>query len=368
MKARLPRALTLGDGLFNRAIAIERYERSMRVVRATSLVIMVLVVGTLGYWSLTDHLYTLLTCLYMTVITVSTVGFNEVLPVSESPQLQLFTVGLILFGGGSLLYFLSSFTALVIEGDLAYTLWRRKMDKNLATLSDHIVVAGAGRSGIHVIRELFETDADVVVIDFDSERVDQLLAEFGDTQRVVAGDALEEAVLRSAGLERARGLIAVLHDDRDNLFLCLQARHINPHLRIVAKVDEAASAAMFSKVGVDALVSPAAIGGRRLASEMLTPHLASFADALMAPGQQVQLTELRVDSRSPVAGLTLGDASEHPSMASIHCRVVGLRVRLDAPFDYEPGRNAVLTAGGSVVAVGNAEELRSLRLVLQPAS
>ncbi|MBR56657.1 MAG: hypothetical protein CMH54_01220, partial [Myxococcales bacterium] len=228
--------------LRGKAAEAERKARQGRVTRAALLVCMVLLTGTYGYYELTNYTVSLLDCLYATILTVSTVGFQEVIPIRESDALTWFTIALIFFGGGSLLYFVTSITAMVIEGDLLYRFWRRRMLRTIENLNHHIVVCGAGRSGMHTIRELRSEGTPIVVIDVDPGRIEIVLQEFGEIMPHLVGDALEEQVLRAAGIDRADGLIAALHDDRDNLYLSLSARQLNPDLRIVAKVDEAFSA------------------------------------------------------------------------------------------------------------------------------
>jgi voltage-gated potassium channel len=327
-------------------------------------VLLVLVLGTMGFEVLTQGAHTLFDCFYMTVMTVSTAGFREVIPIGDSRSLQLFTVGLILFGGGSILYFLSSFTAMVIEGDLAFGFWRRHMERRLGSVREHVIVAGSGRSGVHVLRELVRSNVLVVAIDTDPERIDTLLGEFGESLIVVVGDALEESVLRTAGLDRARGIIACLHDDRDNLFLCLTARQQGHRARIVAKVDDPQTAEKFRKVGVDAVVSPGVLGGRRLVSEMITPEMSSFADALMAPKEQLKLSEVTVGERAPMVGRTI---SEIRAAAERNCVVIGLRIKGASTFVYQPPSSERLEAGSTLIVLAEHQDLGRLERLLAGA-
>lgn len=359
-RAQGGRPFSFGRADMSRSIHVER-ERTVRVFRAGLLVLLVLVLGTMGFEVLTQGAHTLFDCFYMTVITVSTVGYREVIPIGQSMPLQLFTVGLILFGGGSILYFLSSFTAMVIEGDLAFGFWRRHMERRLGSVREHVIVAGSGRSGVHVLRELIRSNVPVVAVDTDPERIDTLLGEFGESLIVVVGDALEESVLRTAGLDRARGIIACLHDDRDNLFLCLTARQQGHRARIVAKVDDPQTAEKFRKVGVDAVVSPGVLGGRRLVSEMITPEMSSFADALMAPKEQLKLSEVTVGERAPMAGRTI---SEIRAAAERNCAVIGLRIKGASTFVYQPPSSERLEAGSTLIVLAEHQDLGRLERLL----
>jgi voltage-gated potassium channel len=170
-----------------------RRGRQLRVFRATGLVMMIFVIGTVGFYYLTDGTYRLLDYLYATVLTVSTVGFREIIPIRESDALTIFTIFLILFGGGTLLYFLSSITAVVIEGDLQFAFWRRRMQAAIKGLDNHVVVAGAGRTGMFALRELHDADTKMVIVENSPERLEVLLNEFGEDMPHVPGDALEES-------------------------------------------------------------------------------------------------------------------------------------------------------------------------------
>ncbi len=351
-----------GEGM-SRSIHVER-ERTKTTIRAAFIVVLVMVLGTIGFDVLTLGAHSLFDCFYMTVVTMSMVGYGEVIPIGESISLQLFAVALILFGGGSILYFLSSFIAMVIEGDLAFGFWRRHMERRLGSVRDHVIVAGSGRSGVHVLRELVRARVPVVAVDADPERIDTLLGEFGESLIVVVGDALEEGVLRTAGLERARGVIACLHDDRDNLFLCLTARQMGHRARIVAKVDDPHTAEKFRKVGVDAVVSPGMLGGRRLVSEMITPEMSSFADALLAPTEQLKLAEVTVSSQAPMVGRTIAEAR---SAAERNCAVLGLRANGATTFVYQPALSERLDAGATLIVLAEHQDLGRLERLLAGA-
>ena len=157
----------------------ERRGRIWRVYRALGLVGAVFTLGTAGFYILTEGEYSLLECLYMTVITLSTVGFGEVIPIRGSTVMMTYTIFLTLFGMGTVLFFLTAVTAMVVEGDLLYRVWRRRMGQIIDELNGHVLVTGAGRSGIHALRELLSAKTPVVVIERDPERMEHILAEFG---------------------------------------------------------------------------------------------------------------------------------------------------------------------------------------------
>lgn len=340
------------------------HQRRLRVIRAAGIFSLVLALGSLGYYLLSGGRYSFLECVYMTVTTVSTVGFDEVVPVSGSFGLTLFTILLILFGVGTVLYFLTALTAMIVEGDLPHRFWRRQMEKRIQNLRDHFIVVGAGRSGGQVVREFVHAGAPFVVVDLDPARIEVLTTEFHVDFPFVLGDGLEDAILRAAGIERARGLVAALHEDRDNLFLSLTARQLNPELRVVAKVDEQTSFEKFEKVGVNAVVSPPVMGGRHLASELMRPDVATFLDGLLRVTESTPaLTELQVARHASVAGRSLADADLR---SHTNCLILGIRDDPDLFYTYNPGPEVALSPGSHVIALGDPVALEKLRHLLQP--
>ena len=335
-------------------------ERRIRLFKALLLVLVVLGFGTGGYHILTGGVHTLTKCFYMTVITVSTVGYGEVIPVTDSESLQLFTSVLILLGGGGLVYFLSSFTAIVIEGDLAHGLWRRRMERKLSAISDHVVVAGMTMTGMNVVRDLVENGVPVVAIDSDAGRMDRLLMDVGENVLVVLGDPLQESVLATASLPKSRGVIACMADDRDNLLLTLTIRGLAPDTRVVAKIEDAANEAKFTRVGADAVVNPAFMGGQRLVSQTIRPSVVSLADALFT------------EQPMHLAQLTMELAGEHTvasiqEMETVSAVILGVASGPNEACEYNPSPDTRMVLGSAVIALGTEEELATTRAALSGA-
>jgi voltage-gated potassium channel len=230
----------------------------------------ILASGTLGYmlvegWSPLD-------ALYMTVITLATVGYGETHPLS--PVGRIYTIALILIGLGVVGYGLSTVVAFLVEGQLTGILERRKMERKIRSLRDHVILVGAGETGKHIAEELLNTGTPFVVIERDPAQVGAL--ERLGKVLYINGDATESGVLREARIESARGLISSAPSDKDNLFVILTARELNSALRIVSRVIAEGSRHKLLKAGADAVVSSNLIGGLRMASEMLRPHVVSF--------------------------------------------------------------------------------------------
>jgi len=226
------------------------------------LLLLILVIGTLGYhfiegWSLFDSLY-------MSVITLATVGYGETHPLTIYGR--TFTMFLILGGMGIILYGISELTQFIVQGGIGGILRRRKMERIVKKISHHYILCGAGKNGHYVLEELLRTKRKVVVVEKDPQKIQKLLDR---GIPAVEGDASNDAVLRAAGIDYAIGLVTTLPEDKDNLFVVITARGMNQKLRIVAKVDDIEVREKFFRSGADSAVSAPYIGGLRMASEMI---------------------------------------------------------------------------------------------------
>jgi len=271
----------------------------------------VCLVGALGYQVIGQGVWSFSDSLYMAVITLSTVGFGETLDgMDQSPAARMWTVALILLGSGTLLYFASTFTALIVEGDLRGALRRRTMTRALSSIEDHVIVCGCGSTGIHVVEELLATSRPLVLIDVNEERIQRVLQETGRHDLLyVVGDATEDATLEEARIDRACGLIAALHEDRDNIFASVTARALSDRVRIVAKAVENENITKLQRVGANAVVAPALIGGMRLAAEMERPSVMRFIDEMGADGDDPRVIEgITIRAGERLDGRTLADS------------------------------------------------------------
>ncbi|MBI4245654.1 MAG: potassium channel family protein, partial [Candidatus Rokubacteria bacterium] len=235
-----------------------------RLVHLALLLAGVVAFGTAGYrliegWPVFD-------ALYMTLITVASVGFSEVHPLSTAGR--AFTMVLIVAGLGSAAYGLSAITAFWVEGDLGHLWERRKMARSIAELDGHVIVCGGGDTGRNIAREFLETGTPFVCIEIDRAQ-EPALRRLGERLLYILGDATDGEVLRLARIEAARGVITCMPSDKDNLFAILTARELNPEARIVSRVLAEDSRPKLFKAGADAVVSNKSIGALRLASEMI---------------------------------------------------------------------------------------------------
>jgi voltage-gated potassium channel len=318
--------------------------------------------GTVGYFYLGEGRWTIADCAYMTVITISTVGFFELGHLKDVPGARVLTVGIIMGGVGVLAYVQSNLTALLIEGVIGNVFRRRRMDREIAKLSQHVVVAGAGGTGKHVIEELCATGTPFVVIDRNEDVLQQVSADIcGGKMLYVHGDATADHALLAAGVQRARGIVAALTQDKDNLYVTLSARSLNPGARIVSKVVDDEAAPKIMKAGATSTVNPTMIGARRLASELIRPEVNEFLDQMLRDKDKtLRLEEVTIAPGSMLVGACLKDT---PIRRKTRALVVAVRAT-DRAFLYNPDPDYVIAAGTTLIVLGEAESIRQLREIV----
>jgi voltage-gated potassium channel len=333
-----------------------------RLVVAVGVFAMLVAIGTIGYFGLGHGRWKLADCAYMTVITISTVGFFELREMSAVPGARALTVALIVSGVGVLAYTQSNLTALLVEGAIGKALRRRRMQNDIAKLSQHIVVAGAGSTGKHVIEELVLTQTPFVAIDRSEHVLQHVSADVcGGKLLYVHGDATEDHVLLAAGVERARGVVAALTHDKDNLYVTLSARSLNAQARVVSKVVEDEAAAKIVKAGASATVNPALMGARRLASELIRPEVNEFLDQMIRDkDKNLRLEEVVLPPGSSLIGMALKDT---PIRARTRALVLAVRQRegSDRSFLYNPEPDYVLGEGATLIVLGETDSILKLR-------
>ncbi|MFN8019578.1 MAG: NAD-binding protein [Acidimicrobiales bacterium] len=317
-----------------------------RLGGAFALLAGVVVVGTVGYVILG---FSYLDALYQTVTTVATVGFREVEPLDRAGK--VFTIVLILVGVGAALYAFSVLIETLIEGRLQELLGRRRMERTITALSDHVIVCGWGRVGRAIAAEVAQSGRGLVVIDHDEAR----LADCPHPS--ILGDATEDATLHQAQIERASSLVAAVDQDAANSFITLSARSLRPDLFIVARARSVDSEEKLRRAGADRVVNPQHIGGSRMAAFVLRPHVAEFLDVVMhEQNLELCLEELPVLPGSPLAGATIADSHLRSRTGAL---VLALR-NCDGTFASNPPPETAFEAGQVVIAIGTEPELAAL--------
>jgi voltage-gated potassium channel len=313
---------------------------------SASALLAVIVAGTVGYQLLG---FGFLDALYQTVTTISTVGFREVQPLTTAGK--VFTMVVILVGAATALYTFGSVFELLIEGDVRQLQRRRRMDKKISQLTDHVVVCGWGRVGKAIARQLAASGKTVVVVDSDPRRLE------GIAFLHVVGDATDDNVLLEAGIERASTLIAAIDTDADNLFITLSGRSIRSDLFIIARARDEGSDSKLLRAGADRVVNPQALGGARIAAFVSQPHVAEFLDVVMHDRQvEFRLEEVTIADDSPLAGVNLRDSSIRERTGAL---VLAVRTQT-GEFITNPSHATVITPGHTLIAIGTPNELEQL--------
>jgi voltage-gated potassium channel len=323
---------------------------SRRLVFALVVLVTVAATGTVGYMALG---FSVLDALYQTVTTVTTVGFREVHPLSTAGK--IFTIVLIVLGVGTALYTLGVIIETLLEGQLPEVFGRRRMERKISGMRNHVVVCGWGRVGKAIARELVATGAEAVVVDNEPSRLE------GVPHPVLLGDATDDDVLERAGIRRARAVVAALDTDAGNLFVTLSARTLKPELFIVARVRVEENADKLRRAGADRVVNPQSIGGARMAAFVLQPHVTEFLDVVMHDRDiEFRLEEIAVPEGSPVEGRSIRDAHVRDRTGAL---VLALRDR-EGAFTTNPPPETPIQAGQVIIAIGTPEDLQALeRLV-----
>ena len=329
------------------------YQR--KILIAFTLLMGLLVTGTVGYLFLEkdnpEGEWQLLDAVYMTVITLTTVGYGNM---GMSDAGRVFTLFLLTGGIGVFTYSVTIATAFLIEGQLQSFFRQQKMIRTVDKLLNHYIVCGLGDTGVHVLDEMLKAEVDFVGIEAEEER----LIHLSDTRDFLylQGDATDDELLIRAGIERAQGLVTCLSRDQDNLFVVISARKLNPHLKIASKAVEDNSPGKLITAGADEVVLPDHIGGLRLASGILHPQLVGFLESMTQNRQGAQFTESIIQKDSPLDGISLKAASIQEQTGLV---VVAIQDS-DGAFLYNPPGDKKMVAGDALLVIANQKQLQTL--------
>ena len=332
-----------------------------RLIAGFLAMLAVIAGGTIGYYVIGDGRWPWGDCLYMTVITVTTVGYGEVLPDMDSvPYARLFTIVQLVFGTGVLVYFASTITAFIVEGDLKRALTSGRLRKRIKKMKDHVIVCGAGSTGRHIIEELIATLTPVVAIDTNEDELKEIQQKHPRAAfAYVVGDATDDDVLAQVNLGEARGLVAALSGDKDNLYVVVSARQMNARVRIIGRCAEITHIEKLKRAGADGVVSPNFIGGMRMVSEMVRPSVVRFLDEMMRDKKNnYRIEEVTVAEASSLAGKTLRDADVRGRFGM---SVLAVRPGAGEAWIYNPGPEVRLGDGMVLVVMGSPQQVRDLR-------
>jgi voltage-gated potassium channel len=306
--------------------------------------------GTLGYiliegWNWFD-------ALYMTVTTVTTVGFSETHPL-HTPG-KAFTIFLMLGGVFTLFYAAGEVIRFVVSGEVRTALGKQRMEQSLAGLTNHVIVCGYGRMGKLVCKEFRANGVPFVVVEEQEEQIGEFRAGPG---LLIEGDATSDEVLRRAGVDRARALVTVLGSDADNLFITMSARLLNDKLYIVARAEDERSEAKLQRAGANRVVAPYAIGGSRVANAVLRPTVVDFIElATRSEHLELQMEETQIAPGSKLAGVPLKDSQIRQELGII---IVAIKQTSGAML-FNPPPDAVMQAGDTLITLGHRRQITQL--------
>lgn len=316
-----------------------------RLLQVLALVAFLIAAGTIGYVVIEGWRW--LDAVYMTVTTITTVGYREIHPLSTGGM--IFTIFLIVGGVGTMLYALSAGAKVILEGELKESFWRRTLEKKIKELSGHYIICGYGRMGKIIARELKGEGVRFVVIEKNPAP-----GEDGEDILVLTGDATRDTILRSAGIEKARGLISVLPSDAENLFTVLSARGLNPDLLIVARAVEEDAEQKLLRAGATKVISPYHIGGLRMAHTVLKPTVVDFIEFATKSGNiELQMEEIPIHEGSELIGLTLEACGMGRDLGVI---IVAIKQAM-GDTRFNPTYRSTVRAGDTLIALGEKSKL-----------
>jgi len=319
------------------------------------LVLGVIAGGTIGF-SLIEH-WNILDSLYMTVITISTVGFQEVHELS--PTGRGFSIILIVVGVGATFYGLGVFFELLVEGQIRGLMGKRRMERSLRRMKDHYVVIGYGRVGRRVVDELRRRNKKLVVIESEPRLQDQMTEE---KIPFVPGDATEDKTLEAAGIRDAQCLVVSLPNQADNVLITLTARQMCSGLRIVARADEDGADKKLRLAGADAVVCPHETGGMRMAIASVSPNVLDFMQVAGGDEGGIRIDELQIAEKSELCGSTL---RESPIRSKLGLTVVALK-KADGTMRFSPDASERIEANDILIVIGPPDKLGTLRDMTAP--
>jgi voltage-gated potassium channel len=325
-----------------------------KIAQWAACLLVLLIFGSLGFvwlegWDFFD-------ALYMTVTTLTTVGYGEIHPLDRIGR--LYNMVLILAGMGVLFYIVGSLARVVVEGELQTVLGRRKLAKDIKKLKNHYLICGFGRIGEIIARHLTARGISLVVIEKSPDHLPRL-EELG--HYYIVGDATRDEVLLEAGIQRARGLVAVVASDADNVYIVLTARSLNPKLFIVARGEEPGSEQKLRRAGADKVESPYRMGGQKMAQTIMRPTVVTFMELAMKEGVDWSMEEVAVGSASPLQGVQLKDSGIRQKLDLI---LVAIK-RADGEMLFNPSHETSILAGDTLIALGLRKNLDALEALVK---
>lgn len=327
-----------------------------RIFISVTVFFVLFFIGVVGFKLFGGKEWSFIDSLYMTVITLSTVGYGEVEDISANPAARIFASVFILLCLGTIAFVVSSVTSFIVEGEMKNLLGRRKMEKEIAKLRNHYIICGTDETAQTIIQELILTKKEFVVIEPLKEKIDKLSVSVKGL--FIHGDPTEDSVLISAGIQRAKGIFLSLPTDEANLFITITARSINPDIRIVTKGIDVKSHSKIVKAGSDAVVSPTFIGGMRMVSEMIRPAVVTFLDMMLRERKRVlRVEEVVIRKGSSLDGKTVKEARINEKTGAL---VVAIRKGGSKDYEFNPSKDAIIQEQDILILIATPEGVKQV--------
>lgn len=323
----------------------------VRHLRISVVVLVAMVtIGTVGYTVIEG--WRLLDSLYMTIITLATIGFREIAPLSDAGM--IFTILLIIFGVGVIAYIVGSLAQIMFEGQFQRVVGRRKVEKKIEALRNHYIICGFGRIGTLICKEFAAGHLPFVVLEKNPDVFPKLEE---DKYLYMAGDATDDDTLLKAGIKRAKGLISVVASDTENVYITLTARGLNPDLYILARSGEEGSEKKLERAGASKVISPYLIGGTRMAQAILRPNVVDFIE--IATGREhleLQMEEIVIPPDSGFVGHTIASLGFRKATGAM---IVGIK-KADGSMVFNPESNTIIGSGDTLIVLGEPQAISKL--------
>lgn len=318
-----------------------------------ALILLIFIFGIAGYMLIED--YNFFDALYMSVITIATVGFSEIKPLSHAGR--MFTVILIITSIGTFALAITRITQYVVDGDFQRVFRNFRSDKKLSKMKNHVIICGYGRNGKQAANKLKTHQTPFVVIESNEDEI----ASFTelDQELIVIGDATHDEVLIKAGINKARAIITTLPEDADNLFVVLTARGINPTIKIITRASEENSDLKLKRAGADYVIMPDKIGGAHMASMILKPNIVEFVNVLTAGGDiEFHLDELSGEElQSELHGKTIRELEIRNKFGA---NIIGFKSS-DGQYIVNPSPDTIIKTDSKLFVLGSHEQINNLR-------
>ncbi|MCP4102901.1 MAG: potassium channel protein [Lentisphaerae bacterium] len=325
-----------------------------RLFQVLSAIFLVVMIGSCGYYLLYNGEPRFMDCVYMTVISLTGVGYGEVVQVTGNTAAEIFTIFIIIFGMGIILYGISTLTALLIEGELSGLLRRKRMNRQIEKLKGHYIVCGGGETGHPLVGELVNNREKVVLIEHDYEKI-EICKKTIENLLYVKGDATDDQNLITAGIEKASGILICLASDKDNLYVTMSARMINSKIRVISRMIDPRMELKLLKAGADRVVSPNFIGALRMASEIIRPTVVDFLDNMLRSRQgTLRINQIAISDNSGVVGKKISESGIKDKFDML---VLGLKEG-DNEIEFNPPASLILKKGMSLIVMGEVDNIK----------